>query len=186
MNNRILTLLTSMVIALSLSAQEVDSESLLLYDLERDMDMVDEGFSADEANKVKLLQLGHNNSAVTDQNNSSHSLPNVVTAFQHGINNEVFILQAGSGNTSRVLQQGISNDYELELEGDDNTTNLLQQGAGNTVEQYINADGVDYTVVQQGLNNELIQIENNPEMPDYTIWQRGTGISVRIENVSIY
>ncbi len=170
-------------------AQEFETEEVLLDELSEEVDyLVDRnGSGSGKTSKAHLLQLGdYNSSSINQDNSGSFSRPNVGLVFQQGAHNEVCILQAGSGNKSTAKQFGYSNDYELHLEGDNNKTNVIQQGAKNNVEQYIDADGVDYTVIQQGLNNKLIQVERNPEMPEYTVYQRGVGISIVIENYSVY
>jgi len=177
-------------ISSSIYSQEYETEEFLLEELADEL-IVQEELTDDEgdrkSNNAHLLQLGYYNvSAIDQRNNQSFSRPNVGLVFQQGAHNEVYILQAGYGNESSALQQGYGNDYELYLIGDENTTSLIQQGADNSVEQYITADGVDFSVVQQGVNNELIQVERNPEMPNYQVYQRGRGISIVIENISVY
>ena len=177
------------VFSLSGYAQVYESEELLLKEFQDEIlvqEKVNNG-SDQSTNKAHVLQVGYfNQSSISQESSGSFSRPNVGLVFQQGAHNEVFILQAGSGNSSSSSQQGYGNDYELYLLGDNNSTNVIQQGVDNNVEQYISGDGVDYTVIQQGAHNELIQVENNPEMPAYTVYQRGVGISIVIENYSVY
>ena len=185
------SLVTLILVFISFSGygQEFETEEVLLDELSEEVDYLVErnDNGGGKTSKAHLLQLGdYNSSSINQDNSGSFSRPNVGLVFQQGAHNEVYILQAGSGNKSTAAQFGYGNDYELHLVGDENNTNVIQHGAKNSVEQYIDADGVDYTVIQQGLNNELIQVERNPEMPAYTVYQRGVGISIVIENYSVY
>ena len=138
-------------------------------------------------NEVRLLQLGQHNEANTIQKyNGGKYSPNVIASIQSGSYNEVYISQEGNGNISSAVQIGSFNIYNLDLEGDENISAIIQTGNRNNIEQELHGNAMEYVITQQGNHNNIQQIEKNSRIPQYEIHQKGIGISVRIESLSIY
>ncbi|MAT40328.1 MAG: hypothetical protein CL946_12070 [Ectothiorhodospiraceae bacterium] len=139
--------------------------------------------NAEKQNSAVARQLGEGNRAELEQVQSFlGDEANRMNLVQSGHQNAAKMRQDGSGNHSSANQYGNQNDFELDILGDKNRSFLLQSGNNNSVFQELTGDELNYSVIQRGNNLEVVQIENGERAKSYEIQQRGNGMKIIIVN----
>ncbi len=78
-------------------------------------------------------------------------------------------------------QSGELHQFDGSLSGNNNRVQVRQLGSQNSIQQDLIGNGMDYSIIQDGQQLELIQIEHNSLAPAYEIQQRGSDMTIIIE-----
>ncbi len=131
-------------------------------------------------NQAIIGQYGNSNSAFINQ--VSNSSNNYTAILQTKNDNNAVINQKGNNNSSKIEQNGDYNGTTLNINGNNNKTSIYQGGTGNQILGNITGNSKQFGITQEGINNTLIQSSINEPVNGYKIYQKGTGMHVKVLN----
>lgn len=132
--------------------------------------------AATSGNIAYISQVGDFNSASIGQFGSS----NTAVIEQNGDNNSASVNQMGNNNFGRIYQNGDENSWDINQDGNKSEIHGEQIGNNNNIMQRFSGDKLKFAASQVGSNHELIQIENDRNVKEYSIFQRGEGMKLII------
>lgn len=155
------------------SSEAATAEQRLVEDLGTLPTAMPLAAGGDVRNTSTLLQTGLGNSAAVDQRSLS-SLNNQAYIMQAGTANALGLIQSGGDNRAYLSQQGSANRADLTQDGQGNSSTLTQRGANNRLQGLVSGNDNELNIRQDGANNR-VQSEVRQNDRTYSINQIGYG-----------